>query len=176
MYFRDGDEYNNAEAGSYKVLLNREEKKGIAGLIMNVSYEKQDTSYLVYVFAGHEDYCELLNMVDSTNISCVYADIKAEIKNYIKYHLEEWRGKMEALVAEDLRPKSYVDDTAAFYDLVIANKGKYALVLFFATPFWTKLQRKNGQLCMSKMDNVASGFPGITRHRENPIADWLSVL
>lgn len=130
MYFRDGDEYNNAEAGSYNVLLNREEKLGIAGLIMNVSYEKQDTSYLVYVFAGHEDYCELLNMVDSTNISCVYADIKAEIKNYIKYHLEEWRDKMAALVAEDLRPKSYVDDTASFYDLVIANKGKYALVQF----------------------------------------------
>lgn len=130
MFFKDGDEYNNAEAGSYNVLLNREEKLGIAGLIMNVSYEKQDTSYLVYVFAGHEDYCELLNMVDSTNISCVHADIKAEIKNYIKYHLEEWRDKMAALVAEDLRPKSYVDDTASFYDLVIANKGKYALVQF----------------------------------------------
>ena len=29
--------------------------------------------------------------------------------------------------------------------------------VFFATPFWKKLQTKNGQLCMSKMDNVATG-------------------
>lgn len=130
MYFRDGDEYNNAEAGYYHVSLNREEKMGITGLIMNVSYEKQDASYLVYVFAGHEDYWELLNMVDSTDISCIYADLKAELKNYVKAHLKDWRDKMAALVAEDLRPKSYVDDTAAFYDLVIANKGKYALVQF----------------------------------------------
>ncbi len=130
MFFKDGDEYNNAEAGSYHVSLNREEKMGIAGLIMDVSYEKQDASYLVYVFAGHEDYWELLNMVDSTSIACVHADLKAELKNYVKTHLKEWRDKMAALVAEDLRPKSYVDDTASFYDLVIANKGKYALVQF----------------------------------------------
>ena len=31
--------------------------------------------------------------------------------------------------------------------------------LFFASPFWKKLQRKNGQPCMSKMDNVATGHP-----------------
>ena len=130
MYFKDGDEYNNAEAGSYHVSLNRKEKMEIAGLIMDVSYEKQDASYLVYVFAGHEDFWELLNMVDSTNISCIYADLKAELKKYVKTHLNDWRDKMAALVAEDLRPKSYVDDTAAFYDLVIANKGKYAFVQF----------------------------------------------
>ena len=33
--------------------------------------------------------------------------------------------------------------------------------LFFATPFWKKLQSKNGQSCMSKKDNVATGLPGI---------------
>lgn len=130
MFFKDVDEYNNAEAGGFHVALNKAEKMEITGLIMNVSYEKQDNYYLVYVFAGHEDYWELLNMVDSTSIFCVYADIKLELKSYIKAHLEEWRDKMAELVAEDLRPKSYVDNTAAFYDLVIANKGKYALVQF----------------------------------------------
>ena len=130
MFFKDVDEYNNAEAGGFHVALNKAEKMEITGLIMNVSYEKQDNSYLVYVFAGHEDYWELLNMVDSTFIFCVYADIKQELKSYIKAHLEEWRDKMAELVAEDLRPKSYVDDTAVFYDLVIANKGRFALVQY----------------------------------------------
>lgn len=130
MLFKDVDEYNNAEAGGFHVALNKAEKMEITGLIMNVSYEKQDNYYLVYVFAGHEDYWELLNMVDSTSIFCVYADIKLELKSYIKAHLEEWRDKMAALVAEDLRPKSYVDDTATFYDLVIANKGRFALVQY----------------------------------------------
>ncbi len=130
MFFKDVDEYNNAEAGGFHVALNKAEKMEITGLIMNVSYEKQDNYYLVYVFAGHEDYWELLNMVDSTSIFCVYADIKLELKSYIKAHLEEWRDKMAALVAEDLRPKSYVDDTATFYDLVIANKGRFALVQY----------------------------------------------
>lgn len=130
MFFKDVDEYNNAEAGGFHVALNMAEKMEITGLIMNVSYEKQDNYYLVYVFAGHEDYWELLNMVDSTVIFCVYADIKLELKSYIKAHLEEWRDKMAELVAEDLRPKSYVDNTAAFYDLVIANKGRFALVQY----------------------------------------------
>lgn len=130
MFIRDVDEYNNAEAGGFHVALNKAEKMGISGLIMNISYEKQDSSYIIYVFAGHEDYWELLNMVDSTNISCIYADLRTELKGYIKSHLEVWRDKMAALVAEDLKPKSYVDDTAAFYDLAIANKGKYALVQF----------------------------------------------
>ena len=130
MIFKDVDEYNNAEAGGFHVALNKAEKMEITGLIMNVSYEKQDNYYLVYVFAGHEDYWELLNMVDSTSIFCVYADIKLELKSYIKAHLEEWRDKMAELVAEDLRPKSYVDDTAVFYDLVIANKGRFALVQY----------------------------------------------
>ncbi len=130
MLFKDVDEYNNAEAGGFHVALNKAEKMEITGLIMNVSYEKQDNYYLVYVFAGHEDYWELLNMVDSTSIYCVYADIKLELKSYIKAHLEEWRDKMAELVAEDLRPKSYVDNTAAFYDLVIANKGRFAIVQY----------------------------------------------
>ena len=130
MLFKDVDEYNNAEAGGFHVALNKAEKMGISGLIMNISYEKQDTSYLVYVFAGHEDYWELLNMVDSTSISCIYAELKTELKNYIKSHLEVWRDEMAVLVAEDLKPKSYVDDTAVFYELVIANKGRYALVQY----------------------------------------------
>ena len=130
MFFKDVDEYNNAEAGGFHVALNKAEKMGIPGLIMDVSYEKQDISYLVYVFAGHEDYWELLNMVDSIIISCIYADLKIELKNYIKSSLEVWRDKMDALVAEDLKPKSYVNDTAVFYELAIANKGRYALVQY----------------------------------------------
>ena len=35
------------------------------------------------------------------------------------------------------------------------------LIMFFASPFWKKLQSKNGQPCMSKMDNVATGHPSI---------------
>ena len=31
--------------------------------------------------------------------------------------------------------------------------------VFFATPFWKKLQSKNGQSCMSQKDNVATGSP-----------------
>ncbi len=130
MQFRDADNYNNAEAGGYHVLLTMAEKMGIAGLIMDVSYERQGDSYLVYVFAGHEDYWELMNMVDSENIICNPTDIKMELKKYIKSHLQMWRDKMAEMVAEDLKPKSYVDDTATFYDLNIANRGRFGLIQY----------------------------------------------
>ena len=131
MQFRDDEGfYNNAEAGSYHVLLSMAEKMGISGLIMNVSYERQEDSYLVYVFAGHEDYWEMLDMVDSENIICSYADIKNELKKYIKSHLQVWRDKMAEMVAEDLRPKSYVDYTATFYELVVANKGRFGMIQY----------------------------------------------
>lgn len=131
MQFRDDEGfYNNAEAGSYHVLLSMAEKMGISGLIMDASYERQGDSYLVYVFAGHEDYWEMLNMVDSVNIICSSADIKTELKKYIKSHLQIWRDKLSELVAEDLRPKSYVDGTATFYDLVVANKGRFGMIQY----------------------------------------------
>ena len=46
-----------------------------------------------------------------------------------------------------------------FYISLIGQGMKKSV--FFASPFWKKLQRKNGQPCMSKMDNVATGHPSM---------------
>ncbi len=41
-------------------------------------------------------------------------------------------------------------------------------VVFFASPFWKKLQSKNGQPCMSKKDKVAR-IPGTHGAGMNPL-------
>ena len=35
--------------------------------------------------------------------------------------------------------------------------------MFFASPFWTKLQNIFGQSCMSKLDKVAKHWPALNR-------------
>ena len=130
MLFRDGDKYNDAEAGYYWVMLNKDERREIEGIIMNVSYERIDDKYRVFIFAGHEQNTENLCEVDSTKITCKIADIKGVLKEYISNSLDKWQDKINEIIAEVLRPKSYVDETGVFYNLDIAYKGKFALVIF----------------------------------------------
>ena len=84
---------------------------------------------------------------DTSNISI--SDLRAKCQKY----------KME----QDL--------SVIIIDYLQLMKGRDRAELFFATPFWKKLQTKNGQLCMSKMDNVATGSPGMRSYQGNPIAD-----
>ena len=46
------------------------------------------------------------------------------------------------------------------------NGDGYAVVMFFASPFWTKLQNIFGHCCMSILDKVAKCWPVLNRPAE----------